>query len=170
MNWVNVVKEGLPEYAKDTRLNLDAVLLRSSLDPLVAQGCALAAAFAAGNSRLATAIDAEFEDRKEADAALTAASIMAQNNVWYPYVEMTEDPALKGLPALLRMNGIINHGGTSRVNFEAYSLAASIVGKCHFCVKAHYDTLKKEGMTVEQLRDVGRIAAVVNSVAKVLAG
>ena len=170
MNWVNVVKEGLPEYAKDTRLNLDAVLLRSSLDPLVAQGCALAAAFAAGNSRLATAIDAEFEDRKEADAALTAASIMAQNNVWYPYIEMVEDPALKGLPALLRMNGIINHGGTSKVNFEAYSLAASIVGKCQFCVKAHYDTLKKEGMTVEQLRDVGRIAAVVNSVAKVLAG
>jgi alkyl hydroperoxide reductase subunit D len=170
MNWVNVVKEGLPEYAKDTRLNLDAVLLRSSLDPLVAQGCALAAAFAAGNSRLATAIDAEFEDRKEADAALTAASIMAQNNVWYPYIEMVEDPALKGLPALLRMNGIINHGGTSKVKFEAYSLAASIVGKCHFCVKAHYDTLKKEGMTVEQLRDIGRIAAVVNSVAKVLAG
>ena len=170
MNWVNVVKEGLPEYAKDTRLNLDAVLLRSSLDPLVAQGCALAAAFAAGNSRLATAIDAEFEDRKEADAALTAAAIMAQNNVWYPYIEMVEDPALNGLPALLRMNGIINHGGTSKVNFEAYSLAASIVGKCQFCVKAHYDTLKKEGMTVEQLRDIGRIAAVVNSVAKVLAG
>jgi alkyl hydroperoxide reductase subunit D len=170
MNWVNVVKEGLPEYAKDTRLNLDAVLIRSSLDPLVAQGCALAAAFAAGNSRLATAIDAEFEDRKEADAALTAAAIMAQNNVWYPYVEMAEDPALKGLPAGLRMNGIMNHGGTSKVNFESYSLAASIVGKCHFCVKAHYDTLKKEGMTVEQLRDVGRIAAVVNSVAKVLAG
>jgi alkyl hydroperoxide reductase subunit D len=170
MNWVNVVKEGLPDYAKDTKLNLDAVLLRSSLDPLVAQGCALAAAFAAGNSRLATAIDAEFEDRKEADAALTAAAIMAQNNVWYPYVEMADDPALKGLPAQLRMNGIMNHGGTSKVNFEAYSLAASIVGKCHFCVKAHYDTLKKEGMSVEQLRDVGRIAAVINSVAKVLNG
>jgi lipoyl-dependent peroxiredoxin subunit D len=170
MNWVNIVKEGLPDYAKDTKLNLDAVLLRSSLDPLLAQGCALAAAFAAGNSRLATAIDAEFEDRKEADAALTAAAIMAQNNVWYPYVEMAEDPALKGLPAQLRMNGIMNHGGTSKVNFEAYSLAASIVGKCHFCVKAHYDTLKKEGLTVEQLRDVGRIAAVINSVAKVLSG
>ena len=168
MNWVNVIKEGLPEYAKDTKLNLDAVLLRSSLDPLVAQGCALAAAFATGNGRLSTAIDAEIDDRKEADAALAAASIMAQNNVWYPYVEMADDPALKGLPAGLRMNAIMNHGGTSKVNFEAYSLTASIVGKCHFCVKAHYDTLKKEGMTVEQLRDIGRIAAVINSVAKIL--
>jgi alkyl hydroperoxide reductase subunit D len=66
------------------------------------------------------------------------------------------------------MNAIATHGGTTKVNFEAYSLAASIVGKCHFCVKAHYDTLKKEGMTVEQLRDIGRIAAVITSVAKVL--
>lgn len=168
--WVDLIKEAIPDYAKDTRLNLDAVMNRSTLDPVVAQGCALAAAFASGNSRLATAIDAEFEDRKEADAALTAAAIMAQNNVWYPYVEMAEDPNLKGLPAGLRMNGIMNHGGTSRINFEAYSLAASIVGKCHFCVKAHYDTLKKEGMTVEQLRDIGRISATINSVAKILNG
>ena len=93
---------------------------------------------------------------------------MAQNNIWYPYVEMTEDEQLKGLPAQLRMNAIANHGGTTKSNFEAFSLAASIVGKCHFCVKAHYDTLKKEGYSVEQLRDIGRIASVMNSVAKVL--
>lgn len=170
MNWVNVIKEGLPEYAKDTKLNLDAVLLRSSLDPLVAQGCALAAAFATGNSRLTTAIDAEIEDRKEADAALTAATVMAQNNVWYPYVEMVADPALSGLPAQLRMNSIMSHGGTSKKNFEAYALAASIIGKCHACVTAHYNTLKREGMTIENLRDIGRIAAVINSTAKVLSG
>ena len=170
MNWVNVIKEGLPEYAKDTKLNLDAVLLRSSLDPVVAQGCALAAAFAVGNSKLATAIDAEIDDRKEANAALSAASIMAMTNVWYPYVEMTHDAELKGLPAQLRMNAIMSHGGTTKANFEAYSLAASIVGRCHFCVKAHYDTLKKEGMSVEQLRDIGRIAAVISSVSKILGG
>jgi alkyl hydroperoxide reductase subunit D len=41
-------------------------------------------------------------------------------------------------------------------------------GVCHFCVKAHYDTLKQEGYSVEQLRDIGRIASVINSVAKVL--
>jgi alkyl hydroperoxide reductase subunit D len=48
-----------------------------------------------------------------------------------------------------------------------YSLAASIIGKCHFCVKAHYDTLKKEGMTTQELMAVGRIAAVVNAIGKV---
>ncbi len=168
MSWVDTIKDALPEYAKDTKLNLDAVLLRSSLDPVVAHGCAIAASMATGNGKLLSFIEQGMEDDKECDAALIAAAIMAQNNVWYPYVEMADDPALKGLPAQLRMNAIASHGGTTKANFEAFSLAASIVGKCHFCVKAHYDTLKAEGYTVENLRDIGRIASVMNAVAKVL--
>jgi alkyl hydroperoxide reductase subunit D len=166
--WVDQLKETIPDYAKDTKLNLDAVIKRSTLPAEEAEAIAVAAAFATGNSKFWTWIYSVITDRKEADAALTAASIMAQNNVWYPYVEMADDEQLKGLPAQLRMNAIASHGGTTKARFEAYSLAASIVGKCHFCVKAHYETLKKEGYTVDQLRDIGRIAAVINSVAKVL--
>lgn len=168
MSWVNQIKEALPEYAKDTKLNLDSVVNRSTLDSSVANACALAAAMATGNGKLVSFIQSSMEDTKERDAALTAASLMAMNNVWYPYVEMAEDDRLTGLPAQLRMNAIASHGGTTKANFEAYSLAASIVGKCHFCVKAHYETLKQEGFSVDQLRDIGRIAAVINSVAKVL--
>ncbi len=169
MSWVDQIKEALPEYAKDTKLNLDAVLNRSTLPGDVAMGCALAAAVLTGNGKLVSFIQTGMHDvGAEYNSALTAAAIMAQNNVWYPYVEMAEDENLKGLPAQLRMNAIASHGGTTKMRFEAFSLAASIVGKCHFCVKAHYDTLKKEGMTVENLRDIGRIAAVINSVAKVL--
>ena len=166
--WVDQLKEGLPEYAKDTKLNLDAVIKRSTLAPEEAEAVALAAAFATGNGKLITFISSSITDIKERDAALTAGAIMAQNNIWYPYVEMADDESLKGLPAQLRMNAIASHGGTTKARFESYSLAASIVGKCHFCVKAHYETLKKEGYTVEQLRDIGRIAAVVTSVSRVL--
>ena len=167
--WVDALKESsIPDYAKDTKLNIDAVIKRSTLPVEEAEAVALAAAFATGNSKLWTWIHSQLGNRTEADAALTAGAIMAQNNIWYPYVEMADDENLKGLPAQLRMNAIASHGGTTKARFEAYSLAASIVGKCHFCVKAHYDTLKKEGYTVEQLRDIGRIAAVMNSVAKVL--
>ena len=162
------IKEALPEYAKDTKLNLDAVIKRSTLAPEEAEAVALAAAFATGNGKLITFISSSITDIKERDAALTAGAIMAQNNIWYPYVEMADDENLKGLPAQLRMNAIASHGGTTKARFESYSLAASIVGKCHFCVKAHYKTLKKEGYTVEQLRDIGRIAAVVTSVSRVL--
>ena len=168
MSWVDQIKEALPEYAKDTRLNIDSVVNRSTLDPVEANGCALAAAMATGNGKLVTFIQSGLEDATERDAALTAASLMAMNNVWYPYVEMAEDERLAGLPPQLRMNAISSHGGTTKARFESYSLAASIVGKCHFCVKAHYETLKKEGYSVEQLRDIGRIASVITSVARVL--
>lgn len=170
MQWVDQIKEGLPDYAKDTKLNLDSVIKRSTLDPVEAQCVALAAVFATGNSKLWTWISTQIASSSDADitAAITAASLMAMNNVWYPYVEMVEDEQLKGLPAQLRMNAIATHGGTTKARFEAYSLAASIVGKCHFCVKAHYETLKKEGYTVEQLRDIGRIAAVMTAVSRVM--
>lgn len=166
--WVDTLKEGIPDYAKDTKLNLDAVVKRSTLDADVAQGCALAAAVASGNGKLATFIQANFANEVENNAAMTAASLMAMTNTWYPYVEDVEDAQLEGLPAQLRMNAIGSSGGTSKVNFEAYALAASIVGKCHFCIKAHYNGLKKEGMSVDNLRDVGRIASVINSVSKIL--
>ena len=166
MAFIDTVKEALPDYAKDTKLNLDAVLLRSTLPVDEAMGCAVAALAATGNGKLLGVLLADAP--ADASAAMTAASLMAQNNVWYPYVEMADDPALSGLPAQLRMNAIATHGGTTKARFEAYSLAASIVGKCHFCVKAHYETLKQEGFTVEQLRDIGRIAATVNALAKIL--
>jgi len=156
MAFIDAIKTALPDYAKDTKLNLDAVLLRSTLDADVAMGCAVAALAATGNGKVLAVM--------LADAPVHADSA---NNVWYPYVEMI-GLDLKGIPAQLRMNAIASHGGTTKSNFEAFSLAASIVGKCHFCVKAHYETLKTEGYTVENLRDIGRIASVMNSVAKVL--
>ena len=168
MSWVDNLKETIPDYAKDTRLNLDAVIKRSSIPANEAEAIALAAAFATGNTKFWTWLHSVILERDEADAALTAASLMAMNNVWYPYVEMADDENLKGLPAQLRMNAITTHGGTTKARFEAYSLAASIVGKCHFCVKAHYETLKKEGYTTEQLRDIGRIASVITAVSRVL--
>lgn len=170
MNWVDQLKDGLPDYARDTRLNIDSVVKRSTLDPVEAQCVALAAVFATGNSRLWTWIQSQIADTQEAEAAITAASLMAMNNVWYPYVEMANDTQLSGLPAQLRMNAIATHGGTTKARFEAYSLAASIVGKCHFCVKAHYDTLRSEGYSVEQLRDIGRIAAVMTAASRVMTG
>ena len=33
MHFLNVLKERIPDYAKDIRLNLDATIARSSLDP-----------------------------------------------------------------------------------------------------------------------------------------
>ena len=168
MDFLNLIKDLIPDTAKDIRLNIDAVIARSSLAPEDALGCALAAAFAARSKPLLDVLKAH-TPAAERDAALTAAALMGMNNVWYPFVEMAEDADLKGMRAELRMNAYAGSGGVDKKKFEAYALAASIVGKCHFCVKSHYDLLQKEGLTTQQLRDIGRIAAVINAASQVLA-
>jgi alkyl hydroperoxide reductase subunit D len=158
----------MPEYAKDIKLNLDSTIARSSLSPEDALGVALAAAFAAKSKTLVDAFKAAIPGA-EGHAALTAAALMGMNNSWYPYVEMAGDDELKTQRPELRMNAYATSGGVAKAKFEAYALAASIVGKCHFCVQSHYALLKESGMSVDQLRDVGRIAAVVAAAANAVA-
>lgn len=170
MDFLNAIKERIPDYARDVRLNLDAVIARSSLDPADAAGAALAAAYATKSKPLTDAVRHSGQlNATDANAALTAAALMGMNNVWYPYLEMAGDQDLRSQRAELRMNAYATHGGVDRQRFELFALAASIVGKCHFCVASHYKLLKEAGMTAQQLRDVGRIAAVIAAAANVLA-
>jgi lipoyl-dependent peroxiredoxin subunit D len=167
MDALQTIKDPMPETAKDIRLNLDAVLTRSSLSIEDAMAVALAAAFATKTPELVAALES-MTPKAEAHAALTAAALMGMNNIWYPYIEMAGDEELKNMRAELRMNAYATSGGVSKPKFEAYALAASIIGKCHFCISSHYALLQKEGWTTQQLRDVGRIAAVINATAQVL--
>ncbi|MBX7228360.1 MAG: carboxymuconolactone decarboxylase family protein [Burkholderiaceae bacterium] len=167
MDFLNSIKNIIPDYAKDVRLNIDSVIARSSLSSEDAIGVALAAAFACKSKTLINIFKAALPET-EANAALTAASLMGMNNVWYPYVEMANDEDLKTLRPELRMNAYATHGGSSKLKFESYALAASIIGKCHFCISSHYALLKKEGLSAQQLRDIGRIAATVHATAQVI--
>jgi alkyl hydroperoxide reductase subunit D len=170
MDFLNSIKDLRPDYAKDIRLNVDGTIARSSLAPEQALGVALAAAFAAKSKTMVDIIkNSGALPEVEVQAALTAAALMGMNNAWYPFTEMTEDKELQASPAQLRMNAYASSGGTSKVNFELYALAASVIGKCHFCIKSHYDLLKQHGMTMQQLKDAGRIAATLNAAAQVLA-
>ena len=171
MEFLQTLKSRIPDYAKDIRLNLDGTVARSSLEGNDAVGVALAAAFATKSKVLTDAIrNAGVLSPEEVNGALTAAALMGMNNVWYPYVEMADDSDLAQQKAELRMNAYGSNGGVDKRRFEMYALAASIIGKCHFCIKSHYDLLKNhQGMSAQQLRDVGRIAAVINAAAQVIA-
>ncbi|MGN8063225.1 carboxymuconolactone decarboxylase family protein [Ralstonia sp. 22111] len=171
MEFLQTIKGRIPDYAKDIRLNLDSTIARSSLEGNDAVGVALAAAFATKSKVLTDAIrNAGVLSPEEVTGALTAAALMGMNNVWYPYVEMADDSDLAQQKAELRMNAYANNGGVDKRRFEMYALAASIIGKCHFCIKSHYELLKNhQGMSAQQLRDVGRIAAAINAAAQVIA-
>lgn len=47
MDFLTTIKDRIPDYAKDIRLNLDGAIARSSLPSREACGAALATAFAA---------------------------------------------------------------------------------------------------------------------------
>jgi alkyl hydroperoxide reductase subunit D len=153
MEFLSSIKARIPDWAKDIRLNLDGTIARSTLPAHDATGVALAAAYAARSPDLIAAFKGGLSET-DAIGVLTAAALMGMNNTYYPFVEMAADDA--------------THGGVDKNRFELFALAASIVGKCHFCVGSHYENLKKAGYTTEQLRDVGRIASVVNAAAQVL--
>lgn len=169
MEFLNSIKSLIPDYAKDIRLNIDGTIARSSLEGTDAVAVALAAAFAAKSRPIIDIIlTSGVLSAEESTAAMTAGALMGMNNVWYPYLDMAADADLKTQPAQLRMNAYASHGGVDKRRFEMYALTASIIGKCPHCVSAHYAQLKELGMSTTQLRDVGRIAAVINAAAQVL--
>ncbi len=170
MNSISDLKSRLPDWAKDIRLNLDATISRSSLEPRLAAGAALAAAYAARSPDLVEAFrHPDALDAQHANGALAAAALMGMNNVWYPFVAMADDAELRTMRPELRMNAYATYGGVDKLAFELYALAASIVGKCEHCVQSHAKLLRESGLTAQQVRDVGRIAATVSAAAQALA-
>ncbi len=169
MDFINNIKDSIPDYAKDIRLNLDSVIVRSPLDKKIVLGAALAAAFTAKNSRLVNEIkNSGLLEELYLHASLTAASLMAMNNTWYPFVEMAQDNELKNLAPGLRMNAYLSHGGIDKNHFEMFALAASIIGKCHFCIESHYKILKTAGVSINDLKEIGKIASVVAAVSNLM--
>jgi len=163
------IKEAIPDEAKDLRLNITSVIERCSLSSTEAAGAALAAAIMTRSIDMVEAFS-NIDDLDEAEKAgvKTAASLMAMNTTWYPFVEMANDPELETVQAGLRMNAFTTHGGIDQARFELYCLAAAIVGKCHKCISSHVAELRKANYTTEQIRDIGRISASVAGVAAVL--
>jgi len=98
MEYLTAIKNEIPDWAKDIRLNLDSLLARpGKLSREDALATALASAFAAKSPFLIEQFKSGLSET-DATAALTAAALMGMNNVWYPYGEMTGDEQLKKIP------------------------------------------------------------------------
>lgn len=169
-NWVQTVSESIPNHAKDIKLNLDTVMTRHGLEPVDAHACAYAAAIASSNGGLAFEIEMNsplFTADAERDAMKAAAALMGMNTTYYPFVEMCGDEQMKTLPYGLRVNTLTSFAGVSKKKFTMYALAASIVGKCEYSIKSNYDILKAEGVSIQQIQAIARIAAVVHAIGKV---
>ena len=167
---LETIKAGLPDYAKDLRLNLDSVLSESGAPGLSAKQIAiiaLASAIASRYEPLTQVIAGQASavlSPAEADGARAAAAIMAMNNIYYRFTHLVEDAEYETMRAGLRMN-IMANPGCGKIDFELASLAVSAINGCGKCVDSHEKTLRKHEISAQAVQSAVRIAAVIHAVA-----
>jgi lipoyl-dependent peroxiredoxin subunit D len=169
---IDVLKDRLPEYARDLKLNLSSLASEQLLSPQQKAGSFIAAALAANHAPTTQAVVDAFgpELTPEAlNAAKIAASLMAMNNIYYRFVHLAGDQDYMTMPAKLRMN-VIGKPGVYKVDFELWSLAVSAVNGCGMCIESHDKALKQAGVSKEAIQQAIRIAAVIHAVAATLDG
>jgi alkyl hydroperoxide reductase subunit D len=164
------IRDQLPDYAKDLRLNLDAVLSESGspgLAPKQIAIVAIASAISARHEALTRAVSEKFAatlSEAEANGARAAAAIMAMNNIYYRFTHLVGNEEYAKLRAGLRMNVMANPG-CDKLDFELASLAVSAVNGCGMCMESHEKTLQKHGVAAQAIQSAVRIAAVLHAVA-----
>ncbi|CPR06098.1 alkylhydroperoxidase, AhpD family protein [Mycobacterium bohemicum DSM 44277] len=166
---VDSLKDALPEYAKDLKLNLGSITRSTELNDEQLWGTLLASAAATRNTQVLADIGADAAGILSAEAynaALGAASIMGMNNVFYRgrgFLEGKYDDLRAGL----RMN-IIGNPGVDKANFELWCFAVSSINGCPDCVASHEHTLREAGVSRETIQEALKAAAIVAGVAQAI--
>jgi alkyl hydroperoxide reductase subunit D len=160
----------IPDYAKDLKLNLTAVLKQPELTEQQTWGTAVATAIASRNGDLTEFLIEEAKTHLSSEAlhaAKGAAAIMGMNNIWYRFPHLSGNPKHDGVPARLRMQIIKTHG-SDPVDFELWCTAVSAINGCSKCVSSHEAVLREKGVTEETVIAAVRIAAVIHGLAAVM--
>jgi alkyl hydroperoxide reductase subunit D len=169
---IEALKDALPDYAKDLKLNLGSLAAESLLSEQQRAGTFIACALAARNETVTQAVLASFVPQLSPEAlsaAKAAAAIMAMNNIYYRFTHLASAEDYKTLPARLRMN-VIGKPGVDKADFELWCLAVSAINGCGVCIDSHEKILRAAGLSAEQVQAAVRIAAVVHAVAATLDG
>jgi alkyl hydroperoxide reductase subunit D len=165
---LETLKNLLPEFAKDQKLNLGSVLSAPELTPVQAWGTALACAVASRNATVLAHITEEAQTHLSPellDASRGAATIMGMNNVYYRYNHMLQeagDTEYASMPARLRMQ-IIAKNAAEKLDFELWCLAVSAINGCSACVVSHEKVCRDKGASRATIHAAVKIAAVVKA-------
>ncbi|HEX4124826.1 MAG TPA: carboxymuconolactone decarboxylase family protein [Tepidisphaeraceae bacterium] len=172
MEALEALRQKLPEFAKDIKLNLQTVLGESSLTAEQKWGVAVASAATVGNSDLLAAAKADAAAAGVApgviEDALAAAVLMGMNNVYYRFRHMVGKPGYSTKPARLRMNRMAQPAAGSKANSELFALAVSAINACELCIQSHEKVVTEAGLSEDQVNDAARIAATFAAAAVAL--
>ncbi|MBZ3903521.1 carboxymuconolactone decarboxylase family protein [Streptomyces griseiscabiei] len=163
---LDALRSVIPDYAKDLRRNLDAVLGDSSLSEQQLWGTVLVTAIASRSAIVLRTLGPEAGARLSAEAytaAKSAAATMALSNVFFRTRHLLSDHEYGGLRTGLRMN-VIGDPGVDRVDHEMWAFAVSAINGCGECLDSHERALRAAGVSRESVQEVFRVASVVGAV------
>jgi len=166
---LQLLADSLPDYARDLKLNIAALLGDRIIGDHRKYGLLLACAHGTGYRPIVEAAEAEAAgklDATYANAARAAAAMMAMNNVYYRFVHLASNPVYETLPVRLRMNALASPG-IDKADFELFCLAVSAQNGCGMCIDSHERVLSQHGVKAETIQSAARIAAVMTAVATV---
>ena len=167
------LRNQIPDYAKDLKLNLDSVLGESGspgLDGKQIRVIPLASAIAGRHAPLVAAIEvfaAEQLSPEEIDGAKAAAAIMAMNNIYYRATHLIHNDEYGQLRTGLRMN-VIAKPGVDKITFELACLAVSAINGCGACMDSHERVIRQHDVSAQGVQTALKIGAVVHAVAVTL--
>ena len=167
------LRNALPDYAKDLKLNLDSVLSEAGspgIDGKQIRVIALASAIASRYTPLVKALEAFAAEQlapEEINGAKSAAAIMAMNNIYYRATHLIQNHEYGQLRAGLRMN-VMGNPGVDKITFELASLAVSAINGCGACMDSHERTIRQHEVTAQGVQSALKIGAVVHAVAVTL--
>ena len=169
----NEIRSGLPDFAKDLRLNLESVLSEAGapgLSDRQIRAVALASAVASRHAPVVAAAQAHAEailSPAEVAGARTAAAMMAMTNVYYRFNHLVQNPEYATLRAGLRMNAMANPG-IDKLSFELCALAVSAINGCGACLDSHERVIRQHDVSALGVQSALKIGAVVHAVAVTL--
>jgi alkyl hydroperoxide reductase subunit D len=170
---VETLRDRIPDFAKDIRLNLSSVLKEdpsSGLSLNQIYGVALASAYATRHAGVVAAVLGDASSilsPEEINAAKAAAAVMAMNNIYYRFIHLVHDAEFSKMPVGLRMNVLANPG-ILKVDFELYALAVSAINGCRLCIESHTKVVEHGGISKQGIQHAVKIAAVMNAAAQAL--
>lgn len=165
MPTLDELRDSIPDFGRDIKVNLQNVLNESTLSEAQRWGVAISCAYASGSPELAQALIAQGKaEPGVVDDAKAATAIMGMNNVFYRFRHVMAKEGYNTKPARLRMTRIAKPA-SSKLDFELFCLAVSAVNFCEACIKAHEKTCLEGGITEDQIFDAIRIASTVHAAA-----
>ena len=172
MTNIKTLASNIPNYANDIKQNVAKFLSENNplLSPKQVFGSALAAAYTAKEKSAINDLENEARfhlSKTEMQAVKTAASVATMNNIYRNFVLAMNDNDYENIDDSLATANADNHS-IDKIDFEVFSLAASIINTCKKSIDFHAIKLVDFGLSKQQIQMIAKIVATVGAAAQVL--